>query len=46
MYVAQCGFSSVADVPCATPISVTRSYFRHVKREKRPQSDKYKCEKS
>lgn len=46
MYVAQCGFSSVADVPCATPISVTRSYFRRVKCKKRSQGDKYQCEKS
>lgn len=29
--LACCGISSVADVPHVTPISVNRSYFRHIK---------------
>lgn len=31
MCLTHCGISPVADVPHVTPISVKRSYFRHIK---------------
>lgn len=31
MSLTRCGISSVADVPHVPPISVNKSYFRHIK---------------